>query len=348
MDYIHDGNIKKLVIGAGIMELLLFFCGFLCSRMAGTENSSIVFIAAYCLLSLYLILWIFLFIRRQGRQIDEAAQALKMFMEGEVDRRLCAEQEGKLSLLFSGINDLITSLQAHMEKEKKAKLFLQDMISDISHQMKTPLTAVKMYNEIISNEPGNVGVVVNFSEKTKLSLDRMEGLVKNLLKIAKLDAGTILFQKKMVKVKPMMERLKAEYETRAGRESKKIVLEGAEGIELYCDYEWMMEAVGNLVKNALDHTERNGEIKISWRQTALSVYLQVADNGCGIPEEDIYHIFKRFYRSRFSLDKEGIGLGLSLAKAVVEAHEGNILVESERGRGTVFSMNFPEKQQDGR
>lgn len=333
------------------MELLLFFCCITGSRAAGAERSILFFAFMYVLLSFYLVLWMFLFLRKQGMQIDKAAKALTAFMQGDVESRLYAEQEGKMSLLFSSINDLMTSQQAHVEKEKKAKLFLQDMISDISHQIKTPLAALKMYYEIISGEPEDAGTVAEFSAKAMLSIERMEGLVKNLLKLAKLDAGTILFQKETVKVKSLMERLSAEYETRAGREGKKIVLRGSGETELCCDRGWMEEAVGNLLKNALDHTGREGEIGISWHQTALLVCIQVSDNGEGIHEEDIYHIFKRFYRScrLDSLDKEGIGLGLSLAKSIVEAHGGNLLVESERGSGTVFYMYFPQEQgQEGR
>lgn len=257
---LHDENIKYLLTGAGIMELLLFFCGIAGSRAAGMESSILVFAIIYVMLSFYLALWMFLFLRKQGRQIDEASEALEAFMKGDVESRLYAEREGKMSLLFSGINDLMTSQQAHVEKEKKAKLFLQDMISDISHQIKTPLAALKMYHEIISGEPEDAGTVAEFSARAELSIERMEGLVKNLLKLAKLDAGTILFQKETVKVKPLMERLKAEYETRAEREGKKIVLKGSGETKLCCDRGWMAEAVGNLLKNALDHTGRGGEI----------------------------------------------------------------------------------------
>ena len=99
----------------------------------------------------------------------------------------------------------------------------------------------------------------------------------------------------------------------------------------------------NLVKNALDHTKRGDLVSIEWKQlTSTMVQIVVKDNGCGIHPEDLYHIFKRFYRSRFSKDKQGIGLGLPLTKAIVEAHHGTIEVDSELGKGSIFEMQFLE------
>ena len=102
----------------------------------------------------------------------------------------------------------------------------------------------------------------------------------------------------------------------------------------------MLEAISNIVKNAFDHTKEGAVIRIEWRKFASIVQIVVRDNGCGIHPEDLPYIFKRFYRSRFSKDKQGIGLGLPLAKAIIEAHNGTIEVDSELGVGTTFTMNF--------
>ena len=111
-------------------------------------------------------------------------------------------------------------------------------------------------------------------------------------------------------------------------------------ITLLCDRNWMIEAIGNLVKNALDHTEKGGRIRIEWRAFTSIVQITVKDNGSGIHPEDLHHIFKRFYRSRFSKYTQGIGLGLSLTKGIVEAHNGTIEVDSTLGAGTSFTINF--------
>ena len=130
------------------------------------------------------------------------------------------------------------------------------------------------------------------------------------------------------------------FETLAARESKEILLSGDSDAYFYCDALWMSEALGNLVKNALEHTRRGGKVVVSWERTPLLTNIVVEDNGKGIHPEDIHNIFKRFYRSRYSQDTHGIGLGLPLAKSIAEAHQGTISVTSRVGLGSRFVLSF--------
>ena len=141
----------------------------------------------------------------------------------------------------------------------------------------------------------------------------------------------------------MMEAVRKHFAFRAECEGKEIRLSGGQEIMLSCDRLWLTEAVDNIVKNALDHTKEDGLVQISWKESASAVRLTVKDNGSGIHPEDLYYIFKRFYRSRFSKDTQGIGLGLPLAKSIIEAHNGTIEVDSMEGRGTTFIITFPDK-----
>lgn len=164
--------------------------------------------------------------------------------------------------------------------------------------------------------------------------------MQNLLKITKLDAGTIVIDKKMENISEIMESVKRHFSFRAEKEGKKITLSGIRNLDLLCDRNWLTEAIDNIVKNALDHTEKGDCISIKWECFASVVQIIIKDNGSGIHPEDLYHIFKRFYRSRYSKDTQGIGLGLPLAKAIIEAHNGTIEVNSELGLGTSFIINF--------
>ena len=164
--------------------------------------------------------------------------------------------------------------------------------------------------------------------------------MQNLLKITKLDAGTIVLDKSLENVSEMMESVKKHFLFRAEQEEKQICLSGSGETTLLCDRNWMIEAISNLVKNALDHTGKGGCICMEWREFASIVQIIVKDNGSGIYPEDLHHIFKRFYRSRYSKDTQGIGLGLPLSKAIVEAHNGTIEADSTLGSGTSFTMNF--------
>lgn len=292
------------------------------------------------IVSILILTAFFLYFRRQQNDIEKANDSINSFMNGNTVIQINGYEEGSLSKLFASVNEMATSLNAHIEREKYTKEFLKETISDISHQLKTPLTALRMYNEIIQEESGNEETVEKFTGNIEKALTRMEILIQNLLKIAKFDSGTIIMNKKEKNIRVLMEKIISDFETRREQEHKNITLNGSNNVALYCDEVWITEAIGNLVKNSLDHMERGGEVKITWEETPAITRIIIKDNGAGIHPEDIHHIFKRFYRSRFSQDTQGIGLGLSLAKSIVEAHNGTITVESTLGNGSTFTLDF--------
>lgn len=280
------------------------------------------------------------YLQEQNKIMEHAVAQIADYGSGNREVRIACCEEGELYRLFHEVNSLAAILDAHAENERRAKEFLKNIISDISHQLKTPLTALNIYNGLLKGEAEELPAVREFAELSEQELDRIETLVQNLLKIAKLDAGSIVLEKTSENVENIMHDLELHFAYRAGQEGKEIVLSGAGDVSLSCDRDWLMEALDNLVKNALDHTDRGDVIRICWEQSGSSVRIQVKDNGRGIHPEDLYHIFKRFYRSRFSKDKQGIGLGLPLAKVIVEAHNGTIEVDSELGIGTTFTIHF--------
>ena len=176
--------------------------------------------------------------------------------------------------------------------------------------------------------------------KLGISLKRMEQLILSMLKITRLDTGNIIFEKKSCRVSELIAHSVNDLTTRAKSESKQIQIDGDGEQQLICDMEWTGEAIGNIVKNALDHTQAGGIVRITWERTPAMFRIFISDNGNGIVPEDIYHIFKRFYRSKHSLDTQGIGLGLPLAKSIIEGQNGVISVQSEVGKGTLFTLSF--------
>ena len=242
--------------------------------------------------------------------------------------------------MFASVDNLASALQAKGETEYKAKEFLKDTISDISHQLKTPLAALNMYNEIILEETDNPETIAEFSQKTTIALNRMEQLIQSLLKITRLDSGSITFEKSPHQISEIVEKAIENLATRAVREEKQIIVSGQSEEQLTCDLQWTGEAVGNIVKNALDHTNSGGHIRISWEKSPAVVRIRIMDDGGGIAPEDIHHIFKRFYRSRHSKDTQGVGLGLSLAKSIVEGQGGTLSVQSILNQGTTFTLSF--------
>lgn len=282
----------------------------------------------------------FFFFKRRERLYNHAAKTVSYYIEGDFSHHLPRLEEGMVYQFFDAVDRLSTILQARSDAQEKTKEFLKNTIADISHQLKTPLAALSMYQEIISDEPEHADVVRKYAEKTGQALKRMEQLIQSMLKITRLDAGSIEFVKEQLPVGALIAHSIGDLTTRAENEGKQILMEGSEDEMLTCDGEWTREAIGNIVKNALDHTGADGRILISWERSPAMLRICIADNGAGIAPEDIHHIFKRFYRSRKSSDTQGVGLGLPLAKSIIEGQGGILSVKSCLDTGTVFTISF--------
>lgn len=330
----------KLLFGSILMCILAFT--LIAASLAGFEvkNAAIYIVLCFGVMSVVILVFCYMYFREQHKIMESAISQITEYISGNENITIECNDEGELYRLFHEVNSLVAILNAHAENEKKAKRFLKNIISDISHQLKTPLAALNIYNGIIQEEARDLPAVKEFADLSEDQLDRIETLVQNLLKIAKFDAKTVVIEKSMENISGIMESVKKSFLFRAIEEKKEICLEGDRELAFMCDRNWMVEAIGNIVKNALDHMEAGGVVCISWKKPASVLQISIEDNGSGIHPEDLYHIFKRFYRSRYSKDTQGTGLGLSLAKSIIEAHNGTIKAGSKLGNGTVFVIDF--------
>lgn len=308
------------------------------AQLQRTSIAAALGIAILLVIALLAGSWVFFSARK--RLYCHADQAVNGYLCGDYSQHLPRSSEGAIYQIFAQVEQLATMLQAKTETEHQAKEFLKKSISDISHQLKTPLAALTMYQEIIADEPEHPDTVREFSDKMSVSLKRMEYLIQAMLKITRLDTGNITFEKQNLPMAGLISQSIRELTTRAERESKRILVDGDARQQLACDRDWTCEAIGNIVKNALDHTGPGGTVRIHWEHTPAMLRIFITDNGSGIAPEDIHHIFKRFYRSKRSLDTQGIGLGLPLAKSIIEGQGGIIAVQSDPGTGTTFTLSF--------
>ena len=289
------------------------------------------------------LIFCYRYFRHQDRQMEEAVVQIRAFISGDEDARIACDEEGELYRLFHEINSLAAILNAQVQKEGQSREFLKNTISDISHQLKTPLAALNIYNGIMQTEAetGGLATIREFAGLSEQELDRIETLVQNLLKITKFDAGTMVVEKRQENISEIMAEVEKHFAHRARQEEKQVVLSGSDAVSFSCDRSWILEALDNLVKNALDHTESGDSIWMTWEKSPSAVRMTVKDSGNGIHPEEQHHIFKRVYRSRYSQDTQGIGLGLPLVKAVAEAHGGSVSVDSRLGEGAAFVLLFP-------
>lgn len=366
----HDKCVASSLIGQGVDESVITRAfaereitkegTALLTRMGIKEETGLLFLpdiwgvqkgTGLWLAGLFLCLWaglLFLtasFFESRERVYEKAIRLVDRFMDGDFKEHLPRMEEGGLCRFLGKVDGLANALSAGNEEAVKAKDFLKDTISDISHQLKTPLSALIMYNEIIESEAGaDTEAVLAFTKKSSASLARIEELIQTLLKVTRLDAGAVLFEKQKWLLRDVVLRAVSELQVRAAEEGKKILFAGGDELSVDCDLQWTGEAIGNLVKNALDYTDRGGQVIVSWEQFAERVRISVKDNGKGIAEKDIYHIFKRFYRaSKENGVRQGIGLGLPLAKSIAEGQGGTLSVQSSLGEGTTFTLMLPSR-----
>lgn len=249
--------------------------------------------------------------------------------------------EGELGILVSNYHLLVQALREAKKQEMKEKCFLKETISDISHQLKTPLASLTVFLDLLIEEK----LPEKEEEKRVLreaqnQLQRMEWMVLSMLKLARLEVGAIVFETVKTPLYPMLlgsiNSLRPRYEDK----EQQVTLSCPEDAVLVMDGDWMQEAVVNILKNAVDYTPRKGEIRIVVEQNKIYTRIYIADTGMGISPEDLSHIFERFHRGSNNVNSNSVGIGLSLAKSIIEGQGGRIHVDSELSLGTQFTITF--------
>ena len=339
MKILVNRKIKRLFLYV-LLSVVAFTAASVLIICLGLKNAALYVAIVAVLMTLIIFAVLYWYFRDQSKTMNDAIAQIREYIAGNRNARIECDDEGDLYRLFHEVNSLVTILNAHAENEGRAKTFMKDTISDISHQLKTPLAALNIYNGLMQQEVNDSPELKEFTSLSEQELDRIENLVQDLLKITKLDAGTITLEKAPQNIADMMGYIESHFSYQAQQQGKTLILSGNEEVTLVCDQTWLIEAISNIVKNAFDHTKAGATIRLTWRAFASMVQITVSDNGSGIHPEDLPHIFKRFYRSRFSKDTQGIGLGLPLAKAIIEDHNGTIEVNSTLGAGTTFTINF--------
>lgn len=277
------------------------------------------------------------------RRIEELAEKLNLFFHGQ-DILIQDQREGELSVLESEIGKLIFKLKSQAERLQQDKKYLADSIADISHQIRTPLTAMNLIVTRLSHREMSARQQKELLQELEGLLLHMDWLIQTLLKISKLDAGTIQMQKKEVRVHSLIKAAVEDLEIPLEIRGQTMQIECESSVSYWGDVAWMKEAIGNIVKNCMEHTGENGILQIRAMENALYTEIIIEDNGAGIATEDLPHIFQRFYKGKNSSDSS-VGIGLALAKMIILQQGGRITAENiARGRegktGARFVIRF--------
>lgn len=248
--------------------------------------------------------------------------------------------EGDISRFYSLYTKMVTAIRHSRDKEQNEKIFLQDLIADISHQLKTPLATLTIYQDLLYNPN------VADSKKQEIlklmgeQLSRMEWLILSLLKLARLESGAIQFSMKYQPLLPTLQTAHQNVSILLNAKHQSLILKCSENISLKHDSDWLAEALTNILKNATEYVPSGSSIELTVEHSKVMTTINIKDYGNGIDREVLPKIFKRFYRAKSDVNENSIGIGLSLSKGIIEGQGGDITVSSEVGKYTLFTICF--------
>ena len=329
MKLLNNPEIRKFLLITVIPSLLLCFIVAFFSKIAAVS----VFVV-----TLFLIVSFLVFTKNRYKRINTLTETIDKILHGNDKINIKSYGEGELSILESDVQKMLIRLRDQKDKLEKDRTFLADSIADISHQLRTPLTSINLILSLIEAPDISVERRGELLRELSKLITKTEYLVSVLLKISKLDAGTVQFEKKETDLYSLIiksaEPLLIPMDIKNQRLGVHI-----DNVSLDCDSAWCLEAFGNILKNCTEHTPENGEITVTATDTPIFTEIVITDTGNGFDEDDIPHIFERFYKGK-NASKESFGIGLNLAKMIITAHNGTVKAENSQSGGAEFIIRF--------
>lgn len=283
---------------------------------------------------------IFIYLKQRDKKINQITQYINEIKNRKYDLNINENSEDELSNLKNELYKITIMLKKESEISRQDKEKIKMSVEDISHQLKTPLTSIMIMLDNLKDNP-------NMDEDTKQKfifeiskqVDWINWLVISILKLSRLEADVVKFSNNKINVKKFIDEIIGNLEIPIEIKNQKISIEGDEDASFIGDYKWQQEAITNIIKNAIEHNKENGKITIKYEENVLFTKITIIDEGQGIAKEDLKHIFERFYKAQNSSDNS-VGIGLSLAKNIIEKNNGMINCKSEIGNGTEFIVKY--------
>ncbi len=270
---------------------------------------------------------------RMKRQIQKLDEMLDKAIDGSFTES--SFDESQLSYIENKMWKYLSSSEISARRTAEEKAKIKTLIADISHQTKTPVSNILLYSELLS-ECDLSETEKDYASRIYSQSEKLSFLITALVKLSRLETGIIALSPKSNDIAPMLRDIILQAQAKADEKGLSLTLECDDEKAVF-DEKWTNEAVWNIVDNALKYTEKGG-VKITVKEYEMFVCIEIADTGCGIPESEQAQIFSRFYRSENTLQKEGLGIGLYLARQIISSENGYIKVTSEAGKGSVFSV----------
>ncbi|WII39987.1 sensor histidine kinase [Paenibacillus thiaminolyticus] len=327
---LRNREIQILLLTMGFISLAATVAAAWISPVA----AALVFAASVLLMGSSLA-----FTRWRYPEIEKLSAYLRQISSGNDSLDVRDNQEGELSILKNDIYKVTLMLSEHRSLLQQDKIQLTDAISDISHQLKTPLTSMTVMADLLRDPELPQAKRTEFTRNIRIQLERIDWLVTSLLKLSKIEAKTVSFKKDRVPVNILVQKALEPVLIPMDIKDISVSVQGEDTVAFVGDLPWTAEALINILKNCVEHTEEGGAIAISFSENALFTEIIIEDNGKGIPKEDLPYIFKRFYKGK-NASEGSIGIGLSMAHSMITSQNGVIDVASGKDKGTQFRIKF--------
>lgn len=275
---------------------------------------------------------------RRYRAIARLSNSIDRILHGQDEILFTDSREGELAILTSEVTKMTVRLREQTDALAADKVRLTDAIADISHQLRTPLTSMNLTVSLLSEDGLSDERRLRLTRDLSRSLRRIDWLIDALLKISKIDAGTVGFRSERVSVAELIRRAAAPLMIPMELRGQEIRVH-ADSEKYTGDMQWSVEAIGNILKNCVEHTPEGGSIEISSTENALFTEIVISDSGAGFTPGDIPHLFERFYRGK-NADAASVGIGLALARTVITAQNGTVAASNGKNGGAQFTVRF--------
>ena len=293
-----------------------------------------------CLILIVIGLIILIFIhynKKKDYELEKITKCIKRINNEDYKLEIENYEEGELSILRSELAKTTLMLKSVASNSIKDKINLKNYLEDISHQIKTPLTSILInLDNLIDNPNIDNNAKEEFLRDIKRDVNNIEFLVLTLLKLSKFDTNTIEFNKQEIKVNALINECINNISNLADLKNIKVNVQGDKTIKINGDYKWQVEAITNIIKNAVDYANNNSIINIDYEENKIYTVINIKNIGKEINKKDLKHLFDRFYQGNSS---KGFGIGLNLAKTIIEKDNGSISVNSDKNT-TIFTIKY--------
>ena len=304
------------------------------------RNSTIINISVIVALGISIIYIGLRYANTQNKKVEEIGLTLKKVNNGNYKLNIEENSEDELSKLRNELYKTTILLREAAENSKKESKNLSKALEDISHQLKTPITSIRiMMDNIYENPDMDEKTREDFLKTISKQVDWISSLVISLLKLAKFDSGTIIMNDDIIDVEKLIDESIENLSILLDIKNIEIEKDIPRNSSFRADYKWQLEAITNIIKNSIEHSKENSKIDIKVEDSSVMLKIEIKDYGEGISKKDINHIFERFYKAKNS-STDSIGIGLALAKTIIEKDNGYISVTSKEGKETTFIIKY--------